>query len=112
MQLNDGKIPGNDLGKDWYDEHGLHTSRIWEQNSKTGLRSMNRILTMINLGRRTGDFEMQKEIHDKLWMGIVEQVQASRDVSYFDGDVELQKAQFLAYRDEIIDHFIKQLNPS
>jgi hypothetical protein len=105
MQLNDGKIPTNDIGKDWHDEHGLHDNPIWDKTA-SGFRSAKRTLAMIKLWRNSGDFMMYPDTHDKLWLAVLEQVNATKNLDSFGGNKELQKQQYLSYRNEIINFFV------
>jgi hypothetical protein len=111
MQLNDSNVPGNELGKDWFDEHGLRMNRIMTFDPSTGLYSLKRTLNKIQLvGTKTGDRYMKDVEYEKLWEGVKEQMEAIRSGESFGNDTELQKSQFLLYRREIIDFFIRQLN--
>lgn len=110
MELNGSSIPSSDFAKGWYEEHGLRMSRIMTFDSKTGLYSFKRILNKIQLvGTRTWDKYMTDENYEKLWDGLKEQMNNLRDINAFWGDETLQRRQFLVYRKEIIDFFVRQL---
>lgn len=110
MQLNDSNIPGNEYGKDWFDEHGMRMNRIMTFDASTGLYSLKRMLNKIQLsGTKTWDKDMKTVEYEKLWEWVKEQMVKIRDPDFFGGDLELQKKQFDLYRKEIIDYFVRQL---
>lgn len=49
---------------------------------------------------------MYPDTHDKLWLAVLEQVNATKNLDSFGGNKELQKQQYLSYRNEIINFFV------
>ena len=77
----------------------------------TGVYSLKRMLNKIQLrGTKTGDKEMTDVDYEKLWAGVIEQMDHTRNLGSFGGDMNLQKRQYNTYRKEIIDFFVRQLN--
>ncbi len=106
--LKNPSIPGSDFGKDWFDEHGYQNILLarWEN----GLNSMNSMLNKIKFSGYSGWWKpMDQESKEKIWAYVIKTMDALRDEKYFDGDVTLQRAQYLAYRREIIHYFQEQI---
>ena len=122
MKLDSPNIEG-DLARDYYEEWGYVNSRIFSFNKETNLLSLQRQLNKIGLkGTKTGDREMTDDDYKKLWVGVINQMNVTRNLKYFStktGDREinedkaaiaLQKEQFKAYRQEIINIYVTRLN--
>ncbi len=113
MQLNGTAISGNEI-QEQYNEWGLRHNRIMSYNKESGLLSLERTLKKIPLGARggskIGDRKMVEDDYDKLWGAVGEQMKTIRDPKFFDNDEVLRKEQFITYRKEIIDFFVRELN--
>ncbi len=107
--LNNNSIPGTPYGKDWFEEHGYQN--IILAPGEDGLNSMKSMLNKIQFWGYSGGGKPMNDEHDKkIWKYVVKHINEwLRDTSSFDGDEALQKAQYLAYRKEMIDYFTQQL---
>lgn len=98
-------------------------SRIFSFNKETKLLSLQRQLNKIGLkGTKTGDREMSDDDYKKLWAGVNNQMNVTRNLKYFStktlereieedkAAIALQKEQFRAYRQEIINIYVTRLN--
>jgi hypothetical protein len=110
MQLKDPAIPGTDFGSDWYKEHGYQNmiTAPWEN----GLQSLSSMLNKIRYTttNRWGK-PMDKEHEEKIWRYVNKYMKTwLRDTKSFLNNESLQKEQFLAHRQELIQHFAWQLS--
>lgn len=100
----------NEYAKDWNNEWGLAMSGIFNIDPKTWLQSMSRTLSKIRLSGYRSDKQMAEDTKRFLWSRIVSQMkEIQEDGGWFGGDQELKKAQYLAYRKEIIEHIEKEI---
>ncbi len=53
---------------------------------------------------------MNDDDRTKIWNYIVKNIKENRNVDRYYGDTELQKKEFLAWREEIITFFNKELS--
>ncbi len=100
----------SEYAKDWNGEWGLAMNGIFNIDPKTGLQSMSRTLSKIQLKGYRSDKQMAEDTKRFLWSRIVSQMkEIQEDGGWFGGDQALQKAQYLAYRKEIIEHLEKEI---
>ena len=115
-QLRDANIPGGEVGKDWFDEHGFGYNLIMRDSDSTdpeeqGLQSLYSNLNKLKFTttNRWGK-PMEDNTKEKIWEYLVKKVKGSSDIGKFYGDEDLQRRQFLFWRKELIWFFNGQLN--
>lgn len=110
--LSWGTIPGTEYGKDWYEEHGIGMNLIMRESEITPwVRSLWSNLNKIKFGgTNRGGRPMNDDDRTKIWNYIVKNIKENRNVDRYYGDTELQKKEFLAWREEIITFFNKELS--
>jgi hypothetical protein len=105
--LNDPDMSG-ETTTDWFNEYGLKMNRTMKFDKETGLRSLQRTLNKITFqGTRVGWFSMPENIYDKLWSGIIQQVDLLKNDPYL--PKETKEKQFKYYRQEILNHFSEKM---
>ncbi len=110
--LKDGSIPWTDYGKDWYDEHGIGMNLIMRESEvEPWVRSLLSNLNKIKFqGPNRGGRPMDDNNKMKIWDYIVKNIRENRNLDRYYGDEALQKKEFLAWREELITFFNKELN--
>ena len=110
--LKDGSIPGTDYGKDWYDEHGIGQNLIMrDSETSRGVRSLMSNLNKIKFGgTNRGGRPMDDNNRMQIWDYVVKNIRDNRNIDRYYGDEQLQKKEFLAWREEIITFFNKELS--